>query len=154
LEQGPPRPPLAPSMRATGHSHPLPRDNILFPSVTIRSSSPIVAFRRGAAKATLVRDGSCDPVLFSSGENYGSSWIIPTYCSRAVSARASTAQAQHKRVVVREEEDGDEDVDGETRRAVVLAREQNPWDCEQAQKEIRMQQVLRSVLYFFLFFWP
>ncbi|XP_008665419.1 uncharacterized protein [Zea mays] len=49
-------------MRATGHSHPLPPDNILFPSVTIRSSSPIVAFRRGAAKATLVRDGSC-PVL-------------------------------------------------------------------------------------------
>lgn len=72
-----------------------------------------------------------DPVLFSSGENYGYSWIITTYCSRAVSARASTAQAQaqaqHKRVVVREEEDGDEDVDGETRRAVVLAREQNPW---------------------------
>jgi hypothetical protein len=89
-----------------------------------------------------------DPVLFSSGENYGYSWVITTYCSRAVSARASTAQAQARstRGWWFEEEDGDEDVDGETRRAVVLAREQNPWDCEQAQKEIRMQQVLRSVL--------
>jgi hypothetical protein len=98
---------------------PAPAGKYYFSSVTIRSSSPIVAFRRGESNP--VRDGFCPVPLPAARITVTAGLLLTT--TAAVSVRA-----QHKGWLMRT--------------WLVLEREQNP--CEQAQKE-GMQQVLCSV---------